>query len=113
MSGGGLPVRRWVEVGHFARFGGVLFIDETVPAGQDWAWLALRPKPLAGVPVVYFDQDSETAFPPRCIMPVDELSVLVLEWLRTGERPGAGHWIPVNDFRWKLDGAGDVVGLDD
>jgi hypothetical protein len=50
--------------GTFARFGGLLFINETTPNGEDWAWLAGRSKPLVDLPTVSFDQDSRTAFPP-------------------------------------------------
>jgi hypothetical protein len=100
---------RWLQVGYFAQFGGALFVDETVPDGADWAWLAVRPKFLHSTPAVYFDQDSETQFPPRCVMTMNELREVALDWSATGERPASIAWQAVNSFRWKLDGAGDLA----
>ena len=112
--GNGAPGRS-LQVGYFAKFGGALFYDDPRPPGdnsvtdEDWAWLALRPRPLADVPAVYFDQESGTMFPPRCVMPMDELHEVVLEFVNTGERPSSVEWLTVNDLRWKLDGAGDTA----
>jgi hypothetical protein len=113
--GAGAP-GRGLQVGYFARFGGALFYDDPRPLGdnspttEDWAWLALRPRPLADVPAVYFDQESGTAFPPRCVMPLDELRELVLDFVNTGERPRSVDWLTVNDLHWKLDAMGEIAG---
>jgi len=112
--GNGAP-SRMLQVGYFARFGGVLFYDDPRPPGdnsvtdQDWAWLALRPRPLADVPAVYFSQESNIRFPPKCIMPMDELQNIVLEFTHTGERPASVEWLTVNDLHWRLDSAGGIA----
>jgi hypothetical protein len=116
--GDGTFPRQCLQVGYFARFGGVMFrADPRVPADrapatEDWAWLALRQRLLADTPAVYFDQESGTLFPPKCVMPMDEVRKVALEFASTGERPKSVRWLTVNDLRWKLDGAGDVVELD-
>lgn len=109
LDGDSLTRRVWMEAGYFAKFGGVLFIDETTPEGQDWAWIAHHQDQIEGVPVVYYDEDTETQFPPRMVMTVDMVHDVVLEWLETGERPATVDWVPVNGFRWKLDGLGDIA----
>ncbi|MGQ0838046.1 Imm1 family immunity protein [Actinokineospora sp.] len=113
LPGERLSTRRWMEVGYFAKFGAALFIDETTPEGADWAWIAVPQRRIADLPGVYYDQDSQTQFPPRCVMPIDELREVVVEWVRAGERPTSVDWLVVNNFRWKLDGAGDIVTSDD
>jgi hypothetical protein len=103
-------VRRWMEFGYSAGYGGALFVDETTAEGMDWAWLARSPKPADNDrPVVYYDRASETKFPPSTVMPVDELRSIALEWVGTGRRPNSVGWLPVNSFRWSLDGAADLV----
>lgn len=109
-AAGDNPPRRWLQVGHFARFGGAMFVDEEVSDGEDWAWLALRPTMLHDTPTVYFEMESRTPFPPRCVMPVDELSEIVLEWATSGKRPTSVEWLAVNKLQWELDGTGDIEG---
>ncbi len=105
-----IVTRRWLEVGLFAGFGGALFVDETTPEGDDWAWIALPREPSTDVPEVYLDRPSRTRFPPHTVMPVDELHDVILEWVSAGERPASVSWLAVNDFRWRLDGAGEIAG---
>ncbi|MGQ0838047.1 Imm1 family immunity protein [Actinokineospora sp.] len=112
--GNGAP-HQCLQAGYFAKFGGLLFTHDPRDPGdnsatdEDWAWLAVRARPLADVPAVYFDQESGILFPPRCVLPMNELREVVLEFVHTGERPASVEWLTVNDFRWKLDGAGDIA----
>jgi Immunity protein Imm1 len=107
--------REHLRVGFFANFGAAMFnVDprepgDYTPTGQDWAWLALRPEPIADPPTVYFEQESRVEFPPRCIMPIDELTELVYEYVETGKRPTSVEWLTVNALYWELDGAGDIA----
>jgi hypothetical protein len=99
----GDPPRRWVQIGFFARFAGLLYVDDTDAASEDWAWIAVRRQPIVDPPTVYYDQESRTSFPPRSIMTVEEVRDVLLEWFDSGERPGSVRWLTVNDLRWKLD----------
>ena len=107
--------REHLRVGFFAKFGAAMFnVDprepgDHTPTSQDWAWLALRPEPIADPPTVYFEQESQVQFPPRCIMPIDELAELVHEYVETGKRPTSVEWLTVNALYWTLDGAGDIA----
>jgi hypothetical protein len=94
---------RWVQVGFYGKFGGLLLIDETTPQGADWAWIAAQTKPIADAPVVYFDQDSRTQFPAQSVMTMEELRNVLLEWFDTGTRPTSAQWLTVNSFRRTLD----------
>ena len=105
----GDPPRRWVQVGFFARFAGLLFVDDTNPDSEDWAWIAAQHQPITDPPTVYYDQESQTPFPPRSIMTIEEVRAVLLEWFDTGERPNSVRWLTVNDLRWKLDGLGDTA----
>src|SRR5262245_22620280 len=74
--GQGAP-HRFLQVGFFARFGGVLFYEDTRPGTErhmaaegDWVWIALRPRPIDDPPKVYFDQPTQTQFPPAAVMPM-------------------------------------------
>ncbi len=71
--------------------------------------LALPTKPTADAPTVYFDQPSKIQFPPRCVMPVNELRAIVLEFVSADSRPASVEWLPVNDLRWELDDGGDIA----
>jgi hypothetical protein len=102
------PKRRMI-IGFFARFGGAMFVDETTPDGEDWAWLAIQPFRLDGTPTIYFDQDGKISFPPRCVMTIEDLREVVLDWVNTGKRATVVEWLPVNTYLWTLDGAGEVV----
>lgn len=98
-----------MQVGYFAGFGGVLFVDETTPEGEDWAWIAQHERHIHGLPAVYYDQETLTQFPPRMVMTIEMVRDVVLEWVETGRRPESVEWVPVNSFRWKLDGLGDIA----
>lgn len=106
--GNGVP-KRWLQVGFYARFGGAVYFDETQPEGEDWAWIALPDKPTADAPPVYFTQETGVQFPPRAVMPLSELREIVVEWVEIGRRPSSVEWLAVNDYRWELDGAGDIA----
>lgn len=108
-----IKTRRWLTVGFFAQFGGILFVDETTPEGEDWAWLARRPRFLHSTPAVYYDHESSIQFPPACVMPVDEIAPVALEWVASGQRPTSVEWLAVNSHIWKLDGAGDIASSPD
>ena len=75
---------RWVRTGAHDGFGGVLFADQTVPRGEDWCWVALAAEPLSDAPTVYYDDQGDVAFPPRAVMPVEQVRSVVLEWVETG-----------------------------
>jgi hypothetical protein len=103
-------IRRWLEVGFFAGFGGIVFVDETAPDGDDWAWLAKHQDHIDGLPPVYFKYEmDQVQFPPRMVMTIDMVREVVLEWVETGQRPTSVEWVPVNDYQWKLDGLGDIA----
>lgn len=108
--------RGFLQVGFFAGFGGALFVSDSRPPGDfhsvpeaDWAWIALPAEQIHGVPAVYFDQPSQTQFPPRAVMTMDQLRAVALEWVNTGYRPTSVEWLAVNNLRWKLDGLGDIA----
>lgn len=101
--------QRWLRVGFHNGYGGVFFGDETTADGEDWAWLALAAEPLAEAPLVYFDQDGDVVFPPRAVMPLDEVRAVVLEWVRTGDRPRSVDWLTINSLVWHLTDNGQVV----
>lgn len=88
---------RYLRIGYFARFGGAMFADETRDR-QRGLGIALRPAMLYDTPTVYYEMESKTAFPPRCVMPVNELREVVLEWATTGKRPTCVEWLTVNDL---------------
>lgn len=100
---------RWMRVGFRDGFGGALFADDTVPEGEDWCWVALAAEPMSHRPTVYYDQDGDVAFPPRTVMPMEQLRAVVLEWVETGERPGSVEWMPINALVWRLDEDGRPV----
>ncbi|MGH3622844.1 MAG: Imm1 family immunity protein [Sciscionella sp.] len=100
--------RRWLRVGFHDGYGGVFFGDETTADDEDWAWLALASEPLTEAPLVYFDQDGEVAFPPGAVMPLDEVQAVVLEWVRTSERPRSVDWLTINTLVWHLTNDGQV-----
>jgi len=113
--GQGTP-RRWLQVGFHAGFGGVFFYDDPRSAtdqqsvtGEDWAWVALRSPPMDDPPIVYFDQDTHTQFPPRAVMPLEELRELVGQWVNCGARPTSVEWLTVNALRWTLASNGDLA----
>ncbi|SDD72444.1 Imm1 family immunity protein [Actinokineospora iranica] len=105
----GPPVRRWLRVGFYYKFGGAVFVDETVPDGADWSWAALRPNPIEDPPPIYYDQETDTWFPPASVMPLRELHDVVLEWVDTGKRPTSVDWMPINRTAWSLDGNGQIA----
>jgi hypothetical protein len=113
--GQGAP-RRFLQVGFFARFGAALFYHDPRPptdlqsvTTEDSVWIALRPEPMADVPMVYFDQESGTQFPPAAVMPLDELRELVLEWCNSSEWPSSVPWLTVNSLSWTLTDHGDIA----
>ncbi|OLF11451.1 hypothetical protein BLA60_10770 [Actinophytocola xinjiangensis] len=99
---------KWLTVGFYAKFGAALFVDETTPEGSDWCWGALRPTPIEDPPPIYYDQPTGTLFPPRCVMPLGELREVILEWVRTGQRPTSVEWLPINGLAWDLTDDGRV-----
>jgi Immunity protein Imm1 len=100
---------RWLTVGFYAKFGAALFVDETTPDGADWCWAVLRPNPIEDPPPIYYDQPAGTLFPPRCVMPLSELRDVILEWVRTGQRPTSVEWLPINGLVWELTEEGQVL----
>lgn len=99
----------WMRVGFHEGFGGALFADHTLSDGEDWCWVALAAEPMSHPPTVYYDQDGDVAFPPRTVMPMEQLRAVVLEWVETGERPGSVEWMPINALVWRLDKDGRPV----
>lgn len=100
---------RWLRIGFHHGVGGAFFCDETTTAGSDWAWLALAADPPTDGSLVYFDQDAESAFPPRSVMALDRLRAVVLEWVETGQRPTSVRWLPINSLVWQLTDDGRPV----
>jgi hypothetical protein len=41
-------------------------------------------------------------------MPLARLRTVILEWVRTGQRPTSMDWIPINALVWELTGNGRV-----
>jgi hypothetical protein len=77
-------------------------VDETTPAGADWAWAAVRPGPLTTPPTIYYDPDGVTIFPPAAVMPLTRLRSVILEWADTAQRPASVDWVPINGLVWEL-----------
>jgi hypothetical protein len=99
--------KRWLRIGYHGEHGAALFVDETA-AANDWAWAALNPEPLAEPPAIYYDLDGGTVFPPACVMPMARLRSVILAWVRTGQRPTAVGWLPINALVWELAEDGNV-----
>ncbi|GAB3443631.1 hypothetical protein GCM10027436_30790 [Actinophytocola sediminis] len=93
--------KRWLRTGYHGEYGAALFVDEAA-APDDWAWSALNPEPLTDPPAIYYDQDGETIFPPVCVLPLTRLRAVILEWVRTGQRPTSVDWMPINGLMWEL-----------
>jgi hypothetical protein len=99
--------KRWMRTGYHGEYGAALFVDETA-APDDWAWAALNPEPLHEPPTIYYDQPGGTIFPPASVVPLVRLRTVILEWVRTGQRPTSVDWMPVNGLVWELTQDGGV-----
>ena len=99
--------KRWMRTGYDGEYGAALFVDET-NAPDDWAWAALNPEPLAEPPAIYYDEAGGTIFPPTCVLPLTRLRTVIVEWVRTGERPASSDWLPINALVWELTEDGRV-----
>lgn len=99
--------QRWMRTGYHGDHGAALFVDETAAPG-DWAWAALNPEPLTEPPTIYYDQPGGTTFPPACVMSLARLRAVILEWVRTGNRPTSVAWLPINALVWELTEDGRV-----
>lgn len=100
---------RWLRIGFHEGFGGALFYDGSRLEGEDWSWAALAAQPLPHPPTIYFDTQGGVIFPPRTVMPMEQLRAVVLEWVETGEQPTSVEWLTLNDLVWRLDKDGNVV----
>ena len=105
----GPQVERYLRVGFYHNFGGVYFADNSAAEGADWSWVALRSTPMENPPPIYYDQDTETLFPPAAVMPLDEVREIIQEWASTGERPTHVEWLPINRTTWGLTADGDIT----
>lgn len=100
--------KRWMRVGYAGGYGAALFVDETTPAGTDWAWAAVSPELQTEPPTIYYDPDGVTIFPPTTVMPLNRLRDVILEWVTTAKRPTSVDWMPVNGLVWDLTEDGGV-----
>ncbi|SDD92866.1 Imm1 family immunity protein [Actinokineospora iranica] len=101
--------RRWLRIGYHGGYGAAFFHDDLTPPGDDWAWIALNPDPLADAPSIFYDLPTPVIFPPVAVLPLDQLRDVILDWCRTGERPAGVRWLAVNSQVWDLDEHGEVV----
>jgi hypothetical protein len=99
--------KRWMRTGYHGEFGAALFVDETA-APNGWAWATMNPEPMTEPTTIYYDQAAETIFPPMCVLPLTRLRDVILEWVRTGERPTSVDWMPINGLVWELTEDGGV-----
>jgi hypothetical protein len=52
---------------------------------------------------VHYDLDGGTIFPPACVMPLTRRRrTVVLERVRTGQRPTSVDWMSINSLVWEL-----------
>lgn len=105
----GSTVAAYLRVGVYQGYGGAFFGDHSGRAGADWAWVALAPHPTPEAPTVYFDQDTDTTFPPQAVMPLHQLHAVVLEWAQTGQQPRNVEWMPINALVWHVTDDGNVT----
>ncbi|HEY0641222.1 MAG TPA: Imm1 family immunity protein [Pseudonocardiaceae bacterium] len=103
---GGHP-RRWLRIGYDNGVGAALFHDGGAAPGDDFAWLTVGSSRAAAGPV-YYDRDRPTIFPAGSVLPLGRLRDVILEWVRTGERPTSVEWLPVNSLTWDLTAAGEL-----
>lgn len=99
----------WMRIGHHHGFGAAFFHDDSTPPDDDWAWIAVNPKPMADAPTIFYDVPTPVIFPPVAVMPLDRLREVVLEWCRTGLRPTCVEWLTINSQVWDLDEDGNVL----
>lgn len=98
-----------LRVGYHDGFGAAFFRDESTPVGEDWAWIADSPDPVADPPTIFYDLPIPVIFPPAAVMPVARLREVIMEWCRTGLRPTSVAWETVNSQVWDLDEDGRIL----